>query len=164
MKTIFPLFLCFFVVINLACQNETAAVDEALDSAAETVTEAAQDVVDTVTGADPNARVFFDFPKDGATIATTTNFLMGHENVEIVPAGDMTDGTGHFHILINTDFIAPGEVIPSDEQHLHFGTGAREAELTLPAGTHTLRLQLADGAHRGLIGDNYRDTITITVE
>jgi len=173
------LSICFLALLTFSCQDSSTldnAVDEVSDAASEmgdavgdmadaatdVASEAGDAIAGVVGGGDP--RVFFEFPEDGATISSTTNFLMGHEGVKIVPAGTMEEGTGHFHILVNTDFIAPGIVIPQDEQHIHFGLAQKEAELTLPAGTHTLRLQLADGAHQGMEGDNYRDTITVTVQ
>ncbi len=109
-------------------------------------------------------RVFFAEPADGSTVTSPFNVQMGAEGVEIVPAGEMRDGTGHFHILVDTDFVAPGSVIPNNEQHLHYGTGATETTLELEPGTYTLRLQLADGAHIALEGDEYRDTISVTVQ
>jgi hypothetical protein len=37
--------------------------------------------------------------------------------------------------------------IPNDFQHLHFGAGQTETELTLPPGEHTLQLVLGDKNH-----------------
>ena len=64
-------------------------------------------------------------------------------------------GTGHHHILIDmplpVDIKAP---IPFDKEdqkaaqhYKHFGKGETEAELTLPAGKHTLQLLFADHRH-----------------
>ena len=68
------------------------------------------------------------------------------------------------HILIDTEFIPAGDIIPADDQHLHYGDGALEAVLELSPGEHTLYLQFADGAHTALEGDQYRDTIVVFVE
>ena len=78
-------------------------------------------------------------------------------------AGDMTADTGHHHLLINTDDIAEGAVIPMDDKHRHFGKGQTETELTLPPGHYRLTMQFADGAHRSY-GDKLRKTIEITVK
>ena len=32
-----------------------------------------------------------------------------------MPAGEVVEGTGHHHILINKDFIPAGQVIPTDD-------------------------------------------------
>lgn len=70
-------------------------------------------------------------------------------DIKIVPAGDDTPGTGHFHLLIDSP-ITPEEMktaIPTDAQHIHYGKGQTEATLTLPPGKHTLQLLLGDGNH-----------------
>jgi hypothetical protein len=55
--------------------------------------------------------------------------------------------TGHHHLLIDADPPPPGEEIPNDPQHLHFGLGQTETVLTLPPGRHTLQLILGDENH-----------------
>ena len=119
---------------------------------------------DTETQTQPAERVYFAEPANGTTVGTTFNVVMAAEGILVEPAGEVKEGSGHFHILVNTDYVAPGQVIPADEQHLHYGTGATETELTLEPGTYTLRLQFADGAHVTLDGDQYRDEIQVTVE
>ena len=108
--------------------------------------------------------VFFRQPTNNAIAPSTFVVKMGAQGVTVEPSGEVNPGAGHMHILVNTDFIAAGEIIPTDEQHLHFGDGSVEAELTLPPGEHTLRLQFADGAHAALEGEQFRDTITVFVE
>ncbi len=107
--------------------------------------------------------VFFESPANNATVPTTFTVEMGSQGVTVEPAGEVHEGGGHFHILIDTEFIEAGEVVPNDEQHRHFGNGATETELTLEPGTYILRLQFANGTHQALTGDEYRDEITITV-
>jgi hypothetical protein len=109
-------------------------------------------------------RVSFSVPADGATVPATFAVTMSAQALTVEPAGEIHDGAGHFHILVDTDFVEAGSTIPRDEQHLHFGDGATSTELTLTPGTHVLRLQFADGAHTALEGDQYRDEITVTVE
>ena len=89
---------------------------------------------------------------------------MGAEGLVVQPSGEINPGAGHMHILVDTDFVPAGEVIINDEQHLHFGDGSIEAELMLPPGDHTLRLQFADGAHIALEGEQFQDEITVIVE
>ncbi len=106
---------------------------------------------------------FFD-PLDGATVSSPVEVVMAATGLVVEPSGELNDGAGHFHILVNTDFVPAGEIIPTDEQHLHYGKGQTTASLELPPGEHTLRLQFADGAHTALEGDTYRDTVTVIVE
>lgn len=108
--------------------------------------------------------VHFVSPEDGAMVTSPFEVEMAAEGVEVVPAGTMKEGTGHMHILVDTPFVLPGNVIPSDDQHLHYGDGSTTATLDLPAGEHVLRLQFADGAHKAFEGGHYRDVIVVNVE
>lgn len=107
--------------------------------------------------------VQFVRPADGDAVRSPFQVEMAAEGVEVVPAGVMEEGTGHMHILIDVPFVPAGEVIPTDDQHRHYGDGATSAELDLAPGEYVLRLQFADGAHRGLEGGEYRDEIRVTV-
>lgn len=114
------------------------------------------------------AKVFFIEPKDGATVtgplengAIKVRVMMGAENVVIKPAGPLEDGSGHHHVLIDIPAMAAGSVVPRDEQHLHFGQGETEATISVPQGSHTLTLQLADGIHRSY-GEAQSASIKIT--
>jgi len=97
-----------------------------------------------------NAKVFFVEPKDGAEITGPVKAVMGAEGVEIAPAGTEKPGTGHFHILIDTDIPTGAQAeypLPADDHNRHYGKGQTEATLTLAPGAHTLQLLFADGNH-----------------
>ena len=68
----------------------------------------------------PKGRVFFAEPKDGAEIQGPVKVVMQVEGMKIQPAGEVVEGTGHHHILINKDFIPAGQVIPTDDADRHF--------------------------------------------
>jgi hypothetical protein len=89
---------------------------------------------------------------------------MGAVTLIVAPAGDVKAGAGHLHIMVDTDCLAAGQVVPKDDTHLHYGKGQMEAELVLPPGTHTLCLQAADGAHIALAGEGMTQRITVTVK
>jgi hypothetical protein len=108
--------------------------------------------------------VRFVAPQDGATISRRVDVVMAADGLVIEPAGAINANAGHFHILIDTDFVPAGDVIITDAQHLHFGKGQAVTRLDLTPGEHVLRLQFANGAHIALAGDQYRDEITVTVE
>lgn len=110
------------------------------------------------------ARVFFTSPSDGATVTSPVKVAMGAENFVIEPAGKVKAGAGHLHIMVDTDCVAAGEVVPADAAHLHYGKGQLEAELALLPGTHTLCLQAADGAHIALVGAGMTQKITLSVK
>jgi len=81
----------------------------------------------------------------------------------IKPAGELAEGTGHHHLIIDSPVIPKGTPIPVDEKHIHFGKGQTETEIKLSPGKHVLSLQFADGAHLSY-GPEMRATITVTVK
>ena len=107
-------------------------------------------------------RVFFESPGDGATVTSPVKVKFGLEGMQIAPLGDMTDKTGHHHLIIDGEVIKAGEPVPADEKHLHFGKGQTETEITLSPGKHTLTLQFGNGAHQSY-GPGMSKTITVTV-
>jgi hypothetical protein len=65
----------------------------------------------------------------------------------VAPAGLERDNSGHHHLLIDTELPPLDKPIPNDFNHLHFGAGQTEAELTLKRGPHTLQLLFGDKDH-----------------
>jgi len=110
------------------------------------------------------ARVFFTNLSDGATVSSPLKVTMAAENFVIQPAGEIVDGSGHLHILVDTDCTPVGEVVIKDDTHLHYGQGQLEAKLTLSPGQHTLCLQAANGAHIALPGAGMTQKVTVTVQ
>ena len=110
-------------------------------------------------------KVFFTYPKDGAVVGTTFNAKFGLEGLAVKPAGEDMDNkkVGHFHILVNKEFFPADQVIPADENHIHYGKAQTETELKLAPGKYKLTLQFADGAHRSS-GQKLSQTINITVK
>ena len=98
------------------------------------------------TAAPPNASVYFISPKNGDAVTNPFTVQFGLTGMGIAPAGDDKPNTGHHHLLIDTT-LSPEELkrpIASDAQHLHFGGGQTETELSLPRGRHTLQLVFGD--------------------
>lgn len=116
------------------------------------------------TQASSGPRVFFTEPKGGASVSAPVTVKMGAENFTVEPAGEVKEGRGHLHIMVDTDCVAPGEVIPKDDSHLHYGQGQMEASLDLAPGVHRLCLQAADGAHRAVQGEGLKHEISVTVK
>ena len=87
---------------------------------------------------------------------------MGVEGMVVKPAGAVEDGSGHHHIIIDSDPIPNGMIVPADEQHKHFGKGQTETELTLAPGEYNIQLQFANGVHLSY-GKNLNTDITIFV-
>lgn len=111
-----------------------------------------------------DARVYFLQPTTNAIVPVTFTVVMSYTGFTLAPTAGHAAGTGHLHLLIDTDFIEAGQPMPSDDQHLHILDGASEVELTMVPGSHTLRLQLADNNHIALVGDQYRAEIIVVVE
>lgn len=110
-------------------------------------------------------KVFFVYPKDGAVVGTKFTAKFGLAGLAIKSAGEDMDNkkAGHFHILVNKEFFTADQVIPVDENHIHYGKGQTEAELNLTPGKYKLTLQFADGGHRSS-GQKLSQTINITVK
>jgi hypothetical protein len=99
------------------------------------------------TPSPPGASVYFVDLKDGAVIGTKTIIHFGLHGMGIAPAGIDKDKSGHHHLLIDTELPPLDQPIPNDFNHLHFGGGQTEAEVTLTPGPHTLQLLLGDKNH-----------------
>lgn len=94
-----------------------------------------------------SARVFIVSPADGDIVTSPVTVVFGIENFGLAPAGTYEAGTGHHHLLIDTELPPMGEPIPADDNHLHFGKAQTEATIELSPGEHTLLLLLGDGNH-----------------
>ena len=99
------------------------------------------------TAAPPGAAVYFVDLKDGQTIPPNLVVHFGLSNMGIAPAGTDRPASGHHHLLIDVDLPPLNEPIPSDFNHLHFGAGQTEGEITLSPGPHTLQLLMGDKDH-----------------
>lgn len=108
-------------------------------------------------------RVFFKWPRDGATVASPVYIDMGLEGMLIEPAGPVKEGYGHHHILINQTHWPKGSVIPTSDSTLHYGKGQTDVSLDLVPGEYQLTLQFADGVHSSF-GKEMANSITIIVE
>ncbi len=118
------------------------------------------------TVAPEGAEVYFISPKDGETVGKTFTVKFGLKGMGVAPAGVEKEKTGHHHLLINTKVTGEAltEPLLSDDNHRHFGGGQTEAEITLPAGKHTLQLLLGDHNHIPHKKPVMSKVITITVK
>jgi hypothetical protein len=103
-----------------------------------------------ITGLTPSpqgAEVYFIDLKDGATVPAKVKLFFGLRNMGVAPAGSDRANSGHHHLLVDTPLPPLNKPIPNDFNHLHFGAGQTEAEITLKPGQHTLQLLLGDKDH-----------------
>jgi len=116
------------------------------------------------TPAPNGASVYIVSPSHGETVSNPVRVVFGLRGMGVAPAGVAKENTGHHHLLIDTGLPPQDEPIPADDNHRHFGGGQTEVDLTLPAGSHTLQLLLADENHIPHTPVVSSPTITITVE
>jgi hypothetical protein len=95
----------------------------------------------------PKAKVYLVYPKDGDYVSLKPVIRFGLVGMGIAPAGIEKANTGHHHLIIDAPLPPFGEPIPTDFNHLHFGAGQTEAQITLSPGRHTLQLLLGDANH-----------------
>ncbi len=107
--------------------------------------------------------VEFVQPKDGATLSPAVHVVMAAHGMTVHKAGELIEGTGHHHLIIDGSFVPKGDVVAKDATHKHFGKGQTETVLNLTPGDHTLTLQLADGHHQSY-GKAMSQTITVHVK
>ena len=100
--------------------------------------------------------------KDGDIVSSPIKVKFALTGMSLAPAGQLSDNTGHHHLLINAEGVASGQTVPADERHLHFGKAQTETEVTLPSGNFQLTLQFANGLHQSY-GEVMRKSINITV-
>jgi Domain of unknown function (DUF4399) len=115
------------------------------------------------TPAAPNAAVYFVNIKDGATLPTKPTVHFGLRNMGVAPAGLARENAGHHHLIIDAPTPPLDKPLPNDFNHLHFGSGQTEAEVSLTPGKHTLQLILGDKDHIPHTPPVMSERITVTV-
>lgn len=144
---------------------ETAApADAAADAAAHTDHADHAAAALPRTAAPAGAELYIISPKDGETVTSPVTVLFGLSGMGVAPAGIPFEGSGHHHLLIDTDLPDPTLPVPTDDKHVHFGKGQTQASVELTPGTHTLQLVLGDHLHIPFDPVVASSKITITVK
>jgi len=147
-----PIFACMVAALWLAgCATQEAGTDTD-DSAA-----APDEAVATESAGAPE--VFITNMEAGGTYSGAHEVIFAAENFNIVPIEDplvMRPGEGHYHLAIDVDCVAAGEIIPpGTPSYVHFGTGNDRITLQFEPGEHHICLQAADGEHRVIDGSEH---------
>jgi len=150
---------CFLLLLVSACGGETPEPASTAAAAAKPEL-AALPRTASVAG----ASVYFISPADGDTVSNPVSVVFGIEGMQVVPAGENAPHSGHHHLLIDTGLPDLGLPIPKDAQHVHFGDGRTETQITLEPGQHTLQMLLGDHLHIPHDPPLVSDPITILVE
>ena len=111
----------------------------------------------------PGAAVYFIGIKNGDTLPTKPTIHFGLRNMSVAPAGIDRPNTGHHHLIIDAPLPPLDKPIPNDFNHLHFGAGQTEAQVTLTPGKHTLQLLLGDKDHIPHTPPVFSERITVNV-
>ena len=114
-----------------------------------------------------DAKLYIISPADGATVGKTFTIQFGLKGMGVAPAGIYMGNempTGHHHLLVDVKEVDLKIPVMKDENHIHFGGGQTETELTLEPGEHTLQLLLGDHAHMPHMPPLLSETITVTVK
>jgi hypothetical protein len=98
------------------------------------------------------AKVYFVNLQSGDEVTSPLELEFGVEGMTVQPAGELIEGTGHHHLLIDRGFIEKGTIVPADSMNIHYGDGSTSTTIELSPGKHTLTLQFADGYHQSYGG------------
>ena len=131
----------------VACGGGEAEMDDAAEEAA------AAGTVTIVT------------PSEGALINGSTVTVQLSSNVQLLPAGDMTPGSGHHHLYLDADLTGPTEPVPTvPGSIIHMGDASASYVFeNVPPGEHRIIAVVADGVHVPL-QPWVVDTVTFTVQ
>lgn len=154
------------IAVFTACNSENSEnIDvDAEDVVEEIVEETATEEENENLMVPEGAKVFFVNLEDGAVVSSPFTVEFGIEGMEVVPAGAITPGTGHHHIIVNEGHISKGDVIGSEpNKYIHYGGGQTSAELDLEPGNYTLTMQFANGIHESY-GEQMSATVEVTVQ
>ncbi len=99
--------------------------------------------------------VVFSNLSDGDVVASPVNVCLESTNIAIEPKGEIVEGSGHHHILVDltederTLYAASGNAIPADVEprYVHMGDGSGCKDIELTPGEHTLTAVVANGGH-----------------
>jgi peptidoglycan hydrolase-like protein with peptidoglycan-binding domain len=111
----------------------------------------------------PGAAVYFVGVDDGTTLPSKPTIHFGLRNMGVAPAGLDRENAGHHHLIIDAPTPPLDRPIPNDFNHLHFGAGQTEAEVTLTPGKHSLQLIFGDKDHIPHTPPVMSERITVTV-
>jgi hypothetical protein len=103
--------------------------------------------------------------KDGDTVTSPFLVQFGLKAAGVSPAGLQSVDTGHHHLLIDDVVYDATLALPLDNAKIkHFDKGETETLLSLPAGTHTIQLLVADWKQQSFNPALQSAKISITVK
>jgi hypothetical protein len=114
------------------------------------------------TAAAPSVTI--SMPADGSTVTGPAVMVHLETTVPLLPAGDMTAGSGHHHLYLDADLTPADQPVPTVPGSIvHMGDASVMFTFeNVPPGEHRLIAVVADGVHVPLL-PWVVDTITFTV-
>ena len=171
MSTIRPLTLLLAATVGLAaCSQKSGDQGQSAPAPAAAAPAAAVPATPAPAAALPRQKapdgtsVSFSGIKNGDTVTSPFKVGFAVTGAKIAPAGTTDAGTGHFHLIIDSDLPPQDGPLPANEHVKHYGKGQTEDTITLPPGSHTLQIELADGLHVPFDPPVVSDKITVTVK
>ena len=143
-----------FLLFAFACSNTDQQSDEHSQDANESSATIVEEIVEGV---------FFGNIEDGDTLASPFLMKMEVKGMTVEPKGEVREGYGHHHLLVNDTYFDQGMFIAADSTHIHYGGGQIEDSVSLAPGEYVLTLQFADGMHMSY-GEDWSSTISVVVQ
>lgn len=153
--------LAALALIATACQNSPNTQEESVPEPE--AAEAPASGMSALPAVPAEAKVFFANLQDGDTVTSPFLVEFGIEGMAVEPAGEVNEGKGHHHIIINGDYISAGGTVPADSVNIHYGAGQTSDSLDLLPGNYQLTMQFADGYHRSY-GEQMAASISVVVQ
>ena len=141
------LLMAVLAVAFVACGDDEDEEEEATPTAEEIETPEA------TVGETPEVATSVQIvaPAEGDTVTSPVTLEVSASGVEIAAASDAVEGAAHFHVFVDQDASAEGEVMPQDTEGIfHFATETYDLELE--PGEHTVTVVLGDNTHVRLAG------------
>ena len=155
-----------FAFLLTACGGDPAPAPSAPEAPPEAAPAApaveAAPAAEAAPEGEKKPQVFFVSPADGAEVTSPVKLEFGIKGMSVDAAGEVKEGSGHHHLIINGGPIEEGVVVPANETHIHYGQAQTEAEVALEPGEYSLTMQFANGAHQSY-GDPMSAKISIKV-
>ena len=142
-----PVLLAAGALVLVACGSPRSGASGAPDAAGRPTTTAAP--------------LSFATAPPASVAGNVVSFELAARGVNIVPAdGDTSGNSGHFHVFVDRQPPAPGEVIPKEAGIVH--TADPHVTLAgLTVGPHVITVVLGDGAHHRLGGALLQADVTV---
>ena len=169
-------------LLGAACGEDDPTVGDIASEGAENVLDAADEARQTAEAAkertdelgDAAAGVASDVadgPESGTvSLAVVDSTIEGDTAVLTVevsgvtivaPNGDESGTSGHFHVFVDRDPLAEGEVIPAEAGIVHSASNPIRVPALTP-GEHKLTVVLGDGNHQRIHGE-VEDEVTVKI-